>query len=76
MVPTYEQLDVKHATLAMEAIGKYHAMGLVLKDQGVINPAMLPTNFFVRHLPFINDMYIAGIQRLASYIETEWSEDW
>ncbi|XP_073983326.1 uncharacterized protein isoform X2 [Rhodnius prolixus] len=71
-----KMLDLNHSKLVLHSLGRFHALGYILIQKGLLQKEDLPP-FYCEEGPIIIErMYKGGLMILSNVIEKYWTPEW
>ncbi|XP_073983322.1 uncharacterized protein isoform X2 [Rhodnius prolixus] len=69
-------LDKLHAQLVLHSLGRFHAMGYVLINKGLVNEGDLRPYYLEVDSPVIQNFIAGSLQQLCNVILSGWPTEW
>lgn len=69
-------LDCQHAEVAIKGLAEFHALTLILIEQGDLAPEDYKDNFFVDNPEVVKSLVSSGVKEIIRIIEEEWQGEW
>ncbi|KAE8573988.1 uncharacterized protein [Halyomorpha halys] len=71
-----EGLDLKHCSIAMRALGKFHALTAIHRERGNLIISDFERHFLERNIEMMGKFYTMAFEDLTKSLETKWEDEW
>uniref|UniRef100_T1HHK8 CHK domain-containing protein n=1 Tax=Rhodnius prolixus TaxID=13249 RepID=T1HHK8_RHOPR len=76
VVDRKEMLDEAHGYLAIRSLARFHAMSVIMRIRGIINPTDFAPMFFISNTKATNNLIKGGMKLLARVMKDSWGPEW
>ncbi|CAH1406805.1 unnamed protein product [Nezara viridula] len=76
LVPRQKGLDLDHAILVLNSLGRYHGMAKVLEQRGIISKDNYRPYVLLTDLKMVKGFLYAGISNLSKVMQETWGPEW
>lgn len=76
VVPTHKFLDLDHSLLVMKAVGKFHALTMVMKERCLLDTSLFKMPYYARRVPLMDVMQLGILKKLAKSMKENWGPNW
>ncbi|CAH1406802.1 unnamed protein product [Nezara viridula] len=76
LVPRQKGLDLDHAILVLNSLGRYHGMAKVLEQRGIISKENYTPYVFFTNVKYIKSFSYASILNLSNVMQKYWGPEW
>lgn len=76
VVDRKEMLDEAHRYLAIRSLARFHAMSVIMRIRGIINPTDFAPMFFISNTKATNNLIKGGMKLLARVMKDSWGPEW